>query len=101
MDQLDETNIANENVRKLLIFSNPSKVSANPTGTIIDHTMKTKRYYEPKCRTFIKNLKPEKKLEPTSIFSEKDFETFSKEYFLNSNPISRATLEKKKEKELN
>ena len=100
MNHLDETNIANENVRKLLIFSNPSKVSVNPTETIIDLTMKTKRYYEPKCRTFLKNLKPEKKVEPTSIFSENDFEKFSKEYFLNSNPISRATLEKKKEKEL-
>ena len=96
-EDIDRTN---ENVQKLLAFSKDSELEGVSTKNILDHTHKSKRHYEPKSRNFMKNLKPKKKAESTSIFSEQDFEKFQNEYFLNSEPINKTTLLKKREHEL-
>lgn len=95
-DDIDHTN---ENVQRLLEFSKDSELKGLSNKNILDHTNKLKRHYEPKSRSFLKNLKPKKKTESVSIFSEQDFETFQNEYFLNSEPINKTTLLKKSEKE--
>ena len=89
-----------ENIKKLLAFSKDGALKNISTQNIINHTNKTKRNYQPKSRDFLKNIKPPKKTAAESIFSEEDFEKFSTEYFLHSNPINRATVEKKRRNEL-
>ena len=99
-ENFEHSDKTDEKIQKLISLSNDFGIKAVPTKTIIEHTHKSKRHYEPKSRTFLPNLKPKKKSESTSIFSEEDFERFSKEYFVNSDTINKTTLEKKKTKEL-
>ena len=89
-----------ENIKKLLAFSNNGALNNIPTKNIISHTNKSQRHYEPKSRGFLKSIRTQKKTEDRSIFSEEDFEKFSNEYFLNSKPINKSTLEMKKRSEL-
>jgi len=90
----------NDNVRKLLALSESSQMSSCSKSNIINHTDKSKRHYEPKSRNFLKNLKRSKPKKESSLFTEEDFDRFSKEYFLNSEPINKSSLDKMKQKEM-
>ena len=101
MKNLGRPDKTKENIEKLLALSENSgaKMSSSSAQAIIEHSVKSKRHYEPKSRKFLNSLKPEKKAEQTSIFSEEDFETLSKQYFCNSDPLNQMTLERKRERE--
>ena len=103
MKNLGRPDKTKENIEKLLALSENSgaKLSSSSAQAIIEHSVKSKRHYEPKSRKFLNSLKPEKKAEETSIFSEEDFQTLSKEYFCNSDLLNQMTLERKKEHEQN
>ena len=45
------------------------------------------------------NAKLKKKSQESSVFTDQDFENFSKEYFGLSDPINKKTSEKKKKKQ--
>jgi len=96
----EESDKTNENIQKLLVLSETVQLNSSSKSNIINHTEKSKRHYEPKSRNFIKNLKGHKPTKESSLFTEEDFDKFSKEYFLNSNPINKSSLEKMKSKEL-
>jgi len=68
--------------------SSSSEISVEP---LLEQHFKTKRHFEPKGRNLLKkNLGSKRRptnSETKSVFTEKDFEDFSKEYFINSKPI--------------
>lgn len=89
-----------DNVQKLLAFSETTQVNSTSKSTIIEHNDRSKRHYEPKSRSFLKNLKGSRAKKESSLFTEEDFDRFSREYFLNSEPINKSTLLKVKQKEM-
>ena len=84
-------------VRKLLGLSEASK-SVTSASEIVEQNNKLRRQYEPKSRKFLEKFGPKKKVEESSgtVFTEEDFEKFSREYFVNSKPIHPTTLVSKK-----
>ena len=97
---LENSDKTNDNVQKLLALSESAQMSSSSKSNIINHTDKSKRHYEPKSRNFLKNLKRSKPKKQSSLFTEEDFDRFSKEYFLNSEPINKSSLDKMKQKEM-
>ena len=97
---LENSDKTNDNVQKLLALSESAQMSSCSKSNIINHTDKSKRHYEPKSRNFLKNLKRSKPKKESSLFTEEDFDRFSKEYFLNSEPINKSSLDKMKQKEM-
>ena len=97
---LENSDKTNDNVQKLLALSESAQISSCSKSNIINHTNKSKRHYEPKSRNFLKNLKRSKPKKESSLFTEEDFDRFSKEYFLNSEPINKSSLDKMKQKEI-
>ena len=97
---LENSDKTNDNVQKLLALSESAQMSSCSKSNIINHTDKSKRHYEPKSRNFLKNLKRSKPKKESSLFTEEDFDRFSKEYFLNSEPINKSSLDKMKQKEI-
>ena len=89
-----------DNVQKLLAFSETTQLNSTSKSNIIEHNNKSKRHYEPKSRNFLKNLKGSRVKKESSLFTEEDFDRFSKEYFLHSEPINKSTLLKVKQKEM-
>ena len=97
---LENSDKTNDNVQKLLALSESAQISSCSKSNIINHTNKSKRHYEPKSRNFLKNLKRSKPKKESSLFTEEDFDRFSKEYFLNSEPINKSSVDKMKQKEI-
>ena len=97
---LENSDKTNDNVQKLLALSESAQMSSCSKSNIINHTDKSKRHYEPKSRNFLKNLKRSKPKKESSLFTEEDFDRFSKEYFLNSEPINKSSLDKMRQKEM-
>ena len=68
--------------------SSSNDISVEP---LLEQHFKNKRHFEPKGRNLLKkNLGSKRRptnSETKSVFTEKDFEDFSKEYFINSKPI--------------
>ena len=101
-DTKPDSNQVQHNIQKLLALSGNSGaniLTSEGTEKIVEHILKSKRHYEPKSRNFLKQLKPQKKEEEGSIFSDEDFERLSRELFGNSEPLNRKTIEKKRQNE--
>ena len=82
-----------ETVDNLLKLSSKTSSSCNEISVepLLEQHFKTKRHFEPKGRNLLKKNQGSKRRqtnsESKSVFTEKDFEEFSKEYFINSKPI--------------
>ena len=85
-------------VQKLLGLSKASRASSDKVSSakaVVDHNERTKRHYVPKSREFLEKFSKKKKPETDSngtVFTEEDFEKFSREYFVNSKPLHPTTL---------
>ena len=78
-------------VAKLLNISKSSRSSA--ASAVFEQHEKLHRHYIPKSRNFLEKFQKKKKVEPEgTVFTEEDFEKFSKEYFVNSKPVNSTTL---------
>ena len=92
-----------ETVDNLLKLSSKTSSSSNEISVepLLEQHFKTKRHFEPKGRNLLKKIQGSKRRptnsESKSVFTEKDFEEFSKEYFINSKPIKN--LRKAEEEE--
>jgi len=96
--------LAEENAKALLSLSAISR--SRSTAGINEHQLSGKRSYTPKCHSIVdkvmgkhNNAKLKKKSQESSVFTDQDFENFSKEYFGFSDPINKKTSEKKKKKQ--
>ena len=90
------------NIQKLLKLSSKSGTNKISVDPLIEQLDSSKRYYEPKGRTLLKKKSKKKSLEgDQSLFTDKDFEDFGKEYFLNSKPVTKTETNGKKKKKKN
>ena len=91
------------NIEKLLKLSSKSGTNKISVDPLIEQLDNSKRYYEPKGRTLLKKKPKKKSLEggDQSLFTDKDFEDFGKEYFLNSKPVAKTDPKGKKKKKRN
>ena len=90
------------NIEKLLKLSSKSGTNKISVDPLIEQLDSSKRYYEPKGRTLLKKKPKKKSLEgDQSLFTDKDFEDFGKEYFLNSKPVIKTETKGKKKKKKN
>ena len=90
------------NIQKLLKLSSKSGTNKISVDPLIEQLDSSKRYYEPKGRTLLKKKSKKKSLEgDQSLFTDKDFEDFGKEYFLNSKPVTKTETKGKKKKKKN
>ena len=90
------------NIEKLLKLSSKSGTNKISVDPLIEQLDSSKRYYEPKGRTLLKKKPKKKSLEgDQSLFTDKDFEDFGKEYFLNSKPVTKTETNGKKKKKKN
>lgn len=83
-------------VQKLLGLSEASRASTDKVSgaqAVVEHTERTRRHYVPKSREFLEKFSKKKKPETNgTVFTEEDFEKFSREYFVNSKPLHPSTL---------
>ena len=78
-------------MEKLLKLSSKCGTKRLSVEPLFEHIENSKRHYEPKGRNLLKK-KPKKNnlTDEKTVFTEKDFEKFSTEYFLNSKPIVKS-----------
>jgi hypothetical protein len=77
------------NIEKLLKLSASTAAKGLAVNSILEYTEVGKRSYEPKGRTLLdRPAKSKKQKVESSIFTDQDFEKFSREYFVNSKPIA-------------
>lgn len=98
-----------ENVRQLMAMSaatGAALAATSAAGSISQHHLASKRTYSPKCRLIADRMEgklsskwKKKQQENSTVFSDQDFEDFSKEYFGFSEPISSKTIQKKRKKQ--
>ena len=74
------------------------------SSTVNEHQLASKRSYIPKCRLMKEGGRMTSKMKKAksaeaSVFSEQDFEDFSKEYFGFSEPVSQKTIKAKRKKQ--
>lgn len=64
--------------------------TANPLlSDLAQQVYNSKKSYEPKGRSFFTKKAKKQHQESESVFTEADFEAFSKEYFIHSKPLSK------------
>ena len=82
-----------EGVKKLVGLSKSAKTIVK-ASTVVEHNEKHQRRYVPKSRIFKEQFNKKKPSSEGSgsVFTEEDFERFSREYFINSKPIHPTTL---------
>ena len=81
------------NAKKLLELSAKSSSKKVALDPIYDQITSSKRYYEPKGRSILKprQSKKQQKGASASVFTDKDFEEFSKSYFVNTSRIAKSS----------
>lgn len=82
-----------EGVKRLVTLSKSTK-SIVKASTVVEHNERLQRRYVPKSRLFNEQFSKKKSADEGSgtVFTEEDFEKFSREYFINSKPIHPSTL---------
>ena len=82
-----------EGVKKLVGLSKAAKAIVK-ASTVVEHNEKLQRRYVPKSRLFKEQFSKKKPSSDVAgtVFTEEDFEKFSREYFINSKPIHPSTL---------
>jgi len=103
----DPAAVAEANARRLLAMS--AALSGVSTGAINEHQLASKRTYTPKCRlmeekmrggkAMTSTMKKRQAAEGATLFSDQDFEDFSKEYFGFSEPVSQKTIKARRKKQ--
>jgi len=94
-----------ESVKNLMRLSQFSGSKLTGSSKVVEHNMKSKRNYEPKCRQMNEFYSSGKKKRnnardksSSTLFTDEDFEKFSKEYFGKSEPINSKTIQNKRKK---